>query len=167
MQALRERAAASGQFAAVHALLGGYWEAVARQPPLALLLSPEAQLRGGAPDVVRGGPTLGTLRPATPAEALGVGLATPGQAGPAQVMSGLLWPGHAHSGRQSRSCRGKNRPSNSAAGRRQVLLSPLHQLNTWFGMSAAGILQLCSSNMALASSLHRDMLWLCDNSEHY
>ena len=89
-QALRERAAESSPFAAVHSLLSGYRAALDRAHlPLALLLAPEAQQRGGALDVVRGGPTLGTLRPATPAEALGMGLAPPGQAGPTKVKSGL------------------------------------------------------------------------------
>ncbi len=81
MQAVRERAADVGQFAAVHALLRGYWGALsAAQRPLGLL-------QGGpsAPSVVRGGPTLGLLRPAGAAAAHAAGLAVPGHPAPSQV----------------------------------------------------------------------------------
>ncbi|EIE23821.1 hypothetical protein COCSUDRAFT_83696 [Coccomyxa subellipsoidea C-169] len=81
LKAVRERAADVGQFAAVHALLRGYWGALsAAQRPLGLL-------QGGpsAPSVVRGGPTLGLLRPAGAAAAHAAGLAVPGHPAPSQA----------------------------------------------------------------------------------
>lgn len=89
MQALQERAADEGQFAAIQELLSAYWGAHdAVQPPMALLLPPPGnsmQSPGQAPDIIRGGPSLGALCAAAPAEALAGGCACPGQPAPTQV----------------------------------------------------------------------------------
>ena len=83
-QAVRERAAEAGQFAAIRQLLSSYWAALlAAHQPLALL--PAAGGGVGPPGIVRGGPSLGQLRPAVQAEALPKVFATPGKIAPTQV----------------------------------------------------------------------------------
>ncbi|BDA47676.1 probable nuclear pore complex protein Nup160 at C-terminar half [Coccomyxa sp. Obi] len=85
LQAVRERAADVGQFAAVHALLRAYWGALlAAQRPLGLL-----QGGPGAPSIVRAGPSLGLLRPAGAAAAQALGLAVPGHPAPSQALQRL------------------------------------------------------------------------------
>jgi hypothetical protein len=83
-QALREHAADVGQFAAIRQLLSSYWSALlAAQRPLAL--QPAAAGGAGPPSVIRGGPSLGQLRPAVAAEAQPLGFAAPGHIAPTQV----------------------------------------------------------------------------------
>lgn len=87
-QALQERAADEGQFAAVHALLAAYFGALdASQPPLALLLPPASTAYDPSlgPHIVRGGPALGAIGPAARAEAHAGGCAAPGSLAPTQV----------------------------------------------------------------------------------
>ena len=90
-QAVQERAADEGQFAAVHSLLTAYFGALdAAQPPLALLPPPTADDPSRGPHIVRGGPALGAVGPAARAEACAGGCAAPGCPAPTQVWGSTL-----------------------------------------------------------------------------